>query len=234
LVKCQNGRKKTAKEAPKKRAAAESQDTGAPAFPYTNLPQALKRLLTEIPKRPKPPKVTMETLKGWNVTSSNSSNTVIRVLKKIGLLQESGQPTEHYAAFMKPGTGSAVLGQRLRETYRLLFENSLTPQTAQTEELKTLFNIHSGGGEQAMRLQIQTFKILAEFATFSDLPASGTPSDVSNSGGASPNSKPGAPGIPAVQVDLHIHLPENKSTREYEAIIQDIAKYIYGREIERT
>jgi hypothetical protein len=226
--------KTVASKAAKKRVAVENQDTGTPAFPYTTEPKALKRLLAEIPKRPKPPKMTMETLKGWKVSSNNNANTVIRVLKKIGLLHESGQPTDHYAAFMTPGTGSTVLGQRLRESYRVLFENSLSPQTAPTEELKTLFNIHSGGGEEAMRLQIQTFKILAEFSTFTDAPTSGTPSDAANSGGVNPNSRPGTPRIPAVQIDLHIHLPENKSTREYEAIIQDIAKYIYGREIERA
>jgi hypothetical protein len=225
--------KKAAKELAKKRAAAEIRDTGAPAFPYTTEPKALKRLLAEIPKRPKPPKITMATLKGWNVSKSNNSNSVIRVLKKIGLLNESGQPTDHYVAYMTPGTGSAVLGQRLRETYRVLFENALSPQTAQVEELKTLFNIHSGGGDDVMRLQIQTFKVLAEFATFTDGPVSRTSSDASNLGGANLNSKPGAPGKPSVQIDLHIHLPENKSTREYEAIIQDIAKYIYGRDIER-
>ena len=86
--------------AAKKRAGAENRHTGAPVFPYTTEPQALKRLLTEIPKRPKPPKMTMETLKGWNVSSSNNSNTVTGVLKKIGLLDQSGQPTDHYAAFM--------------------------------------------------------------------------------------------------------------------------------------
>ncbi|MFL6351462.1 MAG: DUF5343 domain-containing protein [Bryobacteraceae bacterium] len=226
--------KKAAKTAAKKRAGAENQDTGTPVFPYTTEPQALRRLLAEIPKRPKPPKMTLETLKGWNVSSSNNSNTAIRVLKNIGLLDGSSQPTDYYAAFMTPGTGSAVLGQLLQETYRVLFENSRSPQTAPTEELKTLFNIHSGGGEDAMRLQLQTFKILTEFATLTDAPASGTPSDVANSGGANPNSKPGTPRTPPVQIDLHLHLPENKSTREYEAIIQDIAKYIYGREIEQT
>jgi hypothetical protein len=226
--------KRAAKDSSKKRTAAESQDAGAPAFPYTTQPQALKRLLSEIPKRPKPPKMTMETLKGWKVSSNNNSVTVIRVLKKIGLLHESGQPTDHYAAFMKPGTGSSVLGQQLRETYRVLFENSLSPQTAPTDELKTLFNIHSGGGDDAMRYQIQTFKALTEFATFIDVTELGKSSETPNAAGQNLISKPGTPRIPPLQIDLHIHLPENKSTREYEAIIQDIAKYIYGREIERT
>jgi len=116
-------------------------------FPYTTEPQALKRLLAEIPKRPKPPKMTMETLKGWNVSSSNNSNTVIGVLKKIGLLDQSGQPPSIYVAFMTPGSGSAVLGQRLRDTYRVLFETHDRPKRS-TEELKTIFNIHSGAAKR--------------------------------------------------------------------------------------
>jgi Family of unknown function (DUF5343) len=226
--------KKVSPKAAKKRAGAESQNAAAPAFPYTTEPQALKRLLAEIPKRPKPPKMSMETLKAWGVSSNNNANTAIRVLKKLGLLHESGQPTDHYAEFMKSGSGSAVLGQLIRDLYRVLFENSLAPQSATTEELKTLFNIHSGGGDDAMRLQIQTFKILSEFATFTDSAAPGTLLDTTKAGGAGVQISPGTLRIPPVQIDLHIHLPENKSTREYEAIIQDIAKYIYGREIERT
>jgi hypothetical protein len=37
--------------------------------------------------------------------------------------------------------------------------------------------------------------------------------------------------MPAVKIDLHIHLPENKTARDYDSIIQDIAKYIYGRNV---
>jgi hypothetical protein len=226
--------KKASPKAAKNRAGAEGQNAAAPAFPYTTQPQALKRLLAEIPKRPKPPKMTMATLKAWGVSSNNNANSAIRVLKRLGLLHESGQPTDHYAEFMKSGSGSAVLGRLIRDLYRVLFENSLAPQSVATEELKTLFNIHSGGGDEAMRLQIQTFKILSEFATFADSGVSGSLIDTAKAGGTGAQISSGTPHIPAVQIDLHIHLPENKSTREYEAIIQDIAKYIYGREIERT
>jgi hypothetical protein len=46
--------------------------------------------------------------------------------------------------------------------------------------------------------------------------------------GGAPNAG-GTPDLPPIKIDLHIHLPENKTTRDYEAIIQDIARYIYGR-----
>jgi hypothetical protein len=226
--------KKAGAKASKKRSAAEDRAAGTPAFPYTTQPSALRRLLAEIPKRPKPPKVTLDTLKGWNVSKNNNASTAIGVLKKIGMLNDTGQPLDAYAAFMSSGTGAIALGVKLRETYRILFENSKSPQSTSTEELKTLFNIHSGGGEDAMRLQIQTFKILAEFADFNDAPMPGNVPQAPNLNGAGVQGTPGTPGIPPIQIDLHIHLPENKSTRDYEAIIQDIAKYIYGRELKET
>ncbi len=199
----------------KKRSADAS--SGSPAFPYTTEPQALKRLLVEIPRRPKPPKMNLETLKGWKVSSSNGASTVLRVMKQIGLLQDSLVPTDQYAAFMLPATGSAALGHLLRQAYRVLFENSLAPQTAPSDELKTLFNVHSGGGEDAMRLQIQTFKILADFASFTGEKTSQAAAP--NMDGAQIGTETNGSNLPPIQVDLHIHLPENKSTRDYEAII---------------
>lgn len=215
--------------------AASKQDHGTPVFPYTNEPKALKRLLAAIPNKPKPTKMTMDTLKSWSVSSSNNAGSVIRVLKKIGLLQESGEPNDSYVEFMKTGVGPTTLGQLIRKAYKPLFDNSLAPQTESNDELKKLFHIHTGGAEDAMRYQMQTFKSLAEYASF-DASNRSTPTDSGNGNTSSEPGKPSnnTPRVPPVQIDLHIHLPENKSVRDYEAIIQDIAKYIYGRDIERT
>lgn len=210
--------------------AKKTDDRGSPVFPYTTEPKALRRLLSEIPKRPKPPKLDLAKLKSWDVSKNNNARTAINVLKKIGLVNDGGMPTDNYIEFMKTGTGPGVLANRLRDVYRPLFEATHAPQNESDEELKKLFHIHTGGGDDVMRLQIQTFKALAEHANFMDAvtpdgkPAVGaTPATSSrNSGGA----------LPPVQIDLHIHLPENKTTRDYEAIIQDIAKYIYGRQID--
>jgi hypothetical protein len=92
----------------KTKKAAEGSD---PKFPYTTEPKSLRRLLTEIPKRPKPSKITLETLKAWNVSNSHNASTAIGVLKKIGLLCATGEPTT--LDFMKTGTGPTVLAERL-------------------------------------------------------------------------------------------------------------------------
>lgn len=216
---------------------AKPAESSGPKFPYTTQPKALRRLLAEIPKRPKPPKVTMETLKAWDVSSNNNASSAINVLKKLGLLGSSGEPTSLYIEFMKTGIGPGVLADRIRETYRVLFDNSHAPQSESDEELKKLFNIHSGGGEDAMRFQIQTFKALSEYANFGGTASTG----VSPPASSGKEGVGGAPGgsqmehkLPPIQVDLHIHLPENKTTRDYEAIIQDIAKYIYGRNLDES
>src|SRR5262249_7776091 len=171
----------------------------------------------------------------WDVSRNSNARTAISVLKKIGLLGANGDPTSLYVEFMKTGVGPTVLAARIKDAYRVLFENSHAPQGESDEELRKLFNIHSGGGEDAMRLQIQTFKALSEHATFSNAATA----SVSSQDGAQPSVQGtggalGQQSLPPIQVDLHLHLPENKTTRDYEAIIQDIAKYIYGRDIEKT
>jgi len=139
----------TQKPAKKATQATEKieKSSGTPKFPYTILPAVLKKLLKEIPKRPRPPKMTRETLKVWGVSASGNSDSAIRVLKKIGLLDESGQPKAEYALFMDPAKGPQVLGGLLGTTYKTLFETSLRPLDSSTEELKTFFNVHSGGAK---------------------------------------------------------------------------------------
>lgn len=208
-------------------------DTGQPKFPYTTQPKALRRLLAEVPRRPKPPKITRDTLKAWNVSNVNDTSPV-NVLKKLGLLGQAGEPTNLYVEFMKTGTGPGVLAERIRDVYKVLFENCHAPQSESEEELKKLFNIHSGGGEDAMRYQIQTFKALCEYANFS----SASPGDELSPGeaasGAGTVVRQPVGKLPPIQVDLHLHLPENKTSRDYEAIIQDIARYIYGRDVQKS
>lgn len=208
-------------------------DTGHPRFPYTTQPKALRRLLAEIPKRPKPPKLTLAALKAWDVSNAKDASP-INVLKKVGLTGQNGEPTTSYVDFMKTGTGPTVLAERIRDVYRVLFENAHAPQSEPDDELKKLFHIHSGGGEDAMRYQIQTFKALSEYANFGSGANGSQPGSGSAVASARAGADQGEQRLPPIQMDLHIHLPENKTSRDYEAIIQDIAKYIYGRNIDNA
>lgn len=202
-----------------------------PKFPYTTQPAALRRLLKEIPQRPKPGKLTLDILKTWNVLKANDA-TPIGVLKKLGMVGPAGEPLDGYADFMNaPPAGPRSLGTKIKQHYKDVFDSSHEPHKDE-QALRQFFRIHAGGSEKTIDLQVQTFKALCDYADFSGDAGPGAGAAGTQAGEMTAETlgaTGGSPGFPAVKIDLHIHLPENKTTRDYEAIIQDIAKYIYGR-----
>ena len=131
-----------------------------------------------------------------------------------------------------------MLASIIRNVWAPLFESSHNPHKEDDTTLRRYFNIHSGGSESTIAYQIQTFKAACDHADFS---ASSTRTGTSvKPTGAAPTGTGGSGGsggggeVPAIHIDLHIHLPENKSRRDYEYIFEDIARYIFGREPSRT
>jgi Family of unknown function (DUF5343) len=188
----------------------------SPKFPYTTKPASLRRLLKEIPKKPKPAKFDMGLLRSWGFSDANDYS-MLRVLKAINLLNDKNEPTELYSQFMKLDVGAKAIGPELRRVYAPLFQASHTPYNENNEALQNLFNIHSGGGDRTLDQQIQTFKALSENTSFDQTPLA-TPGDpsVATGGGIPQGTLPGAAGTsagPIVNINLHIHLPDNKSRR---------------------
>jgi len=211
---------KTASKAPKDEVSSE------PRFPYATTPNSLRRFLEMVPQKPKPPRVTGDTLKVWGFKNSNDQS-ILRVLKKLGLLGSNGDTTPIYAEFMRKDVGAATLGRQVKSVYSSLFENVANPETASTEELTNFFNIHSGGSLKTIRFQIDTFKALATYATFGAADPLERP-EVSQVNGAQELQRGRQSGTaPAIRIDLHIHLPENKSKSDYDAIIESIASHLY-------
>ena len=221
--------KPTAKKTKKGKDPANGVAT-QPKFPYTNKPNSLRKFLEQIPKRPKPSKVNADTLKGWGLKDSNDYS-IIRVLKALGLVGSNGEPTEAWTTFMTPEKGPAVLGQAVRRVWAPLFQLSHQPNKEGDEKLRNYFNIHSGGSETTIGLQIQTFKAACDYADLSApgaLPAGPSKSPPSGAPAAGPTSQGRGESGAAIHIDLHIHLPENKSRRDYEYMFEDIGKYILG------
>jgi hypothetical protein len=200
-------------------------------FPYTNKPGSLRKLLKAIPTKPKPPKFDTQLLKSWGFRDGNDYS-MVRVLKAVDLLNEKNEPNESYSQFMSLDRGARILGAEIRRLYAPLFNAAHKPYDETADKLKNLFNIHSGGGERGLELQMQTFKALCESASFDPIsPVSGSTAvnsavvaTAANAIGAS-----GPTGQPTVNINLHIHLPENKTRRDYTDIIEDIGRYIFGR-----
>jgi len=203
--------------------------TSEPKFPYTLTPASLRKLLDLIPNSPKPTKVNKETLQTWGFMNSNDSYN-IRVLKAVGMIDSSNVPTQVYIDFMSPTTGPAALGQEIRKVYSKLFETNNDPAHAPNEDLKRFFNVHSGGAEETLRLQMETFKALASYATFGASDTLENPG-IGSAPGSNTNGQMSSKNLPQngpiTNINLHIHLPENKTKADYEAIIDRIGEAIY-------
>jgi len=220
-------KKKSTKKKSTKKRASKPKATVDPKFPYIANSNSLRQFLRDISNKPKPPKFTINVLETWGYTSTNDRR-FIATMKTLGFFDASGVPTSKYDDFMNPSTGPATMAQAIRDVYAPFFVASNQPDQETSENLKRLFNLHSGGSERTLAFQLQTFKALCEFADFgADLsdPASGG-GDASQQNSSTSGTQQHS-GLPNVHIDLHIHLPENKSSRDYEAIIQDIARYIY-------
>lgn len=216
---------------PKKQAPRTKAET-SPKFPYTTKPASLRRFLKDIPTKPKPPKFDMDMLRSWGFNDAND-HSMLRVLKAVNLLNDKNEPTEIYAEFMSLDNGAKVLGPEIKRVYAPLFQASHTPFSETNEKLQNLFNIHSGGGPRALDQQIQTFKALCENASFDSVSlgreSSNALSQRGENGAAEGGGSLDAGSKPTININLHIHLPENKSRRDYEDIIEDIGRYIFGR-----
>lgn len=217
--------KKNIKKVSKK--VDENTQYAKPKFPYTTVPGALRKFLGEVPKKPKPIKIDGKLLKAWGLLDNNAQ-TIIQIIKAIGLLDAGGAPTTTYEKYMTAGLGPGVLAHQIREVYSVLFQTSHEPYKENQATLRNFFNIHSGGGERTIEYQIQTFKVLCEFADFgfkeSALVGGDSPTILGGKtdvrlGGSDAN----------IHINIHIHLPENKSRADYEEIIKDLGKYIFGR-----
>jgi len=206
--------------------------TSAPKFPYATTPNALRKFLELVPNKPKPPKVNTDLLRAWGLRNTNDK-TLIRVLKALKLVGANNEPTERYTEYMSPVNGPGVLAEAAREVWAPLFISSHEPHREDDRTLRNYFNVHSGGSEGTIALQIQTFKAVADHADFgADRGGAGVSRHtVTDDSGKSGTDAKAANSGPQIHIDLHIHLPENKSRRDYEYIFEDIARYIFGRDV---
>lgn len=130
---------------------------------------------------------------------------------------------------MKRDSGPSALGIRVRETYKDLFDHIADPVRASNDELTNFFNINSGGAPKTIQYQVQTFKALADNASFSDQTTNSDASQKLTSANQQQQDG-GRQGAPVLHIDLHIHLPENKNRADYDLIFSSIAEHILGKQ----
>jgi len=137
--------------------------------PYMTAVKNLSAILDAVQRAGVPDAFGLDFLRDLGYTSSNDRG-VIKVLRYLGLLDDSGRPQTPYREFMDQTKAKAVLAQRLRVAYDDLFRSDTGAHNKSAEQLKGWFKTKTGAGDAVATKMASTFKALAGYADF-DAPA---------------------------------------------------------------
>jgi hypothetical protein len=198
--------------------------------PYMPSVTNVARILDAIQKAGAPEAFGLDFLKDLGFTSSND-RAVIKLLKYIGFLDTSGKPQTAYREFMDGARARSVLATKLRSAYDDLFTSDREAHGQAVAKLKGWFKTKTGVGDAVAEKMASTFKALANYATFEQLPP-GAPSPSIRSSSQDEDkvvdpivsSKNGGNGNHAGAFSfayrIEVHLPDTANVDTYRAIFK--------------
>ncbi|WP_445191951.1 DUF5343 domain-containing protein [Sphingomonas sp. Tas61C01] len=181
-----------------------------------------------------PDQFTNQLLKDWGFSSSND-RAFIPLLKSLGFLSASGQPTQRYHDYRDHSQSRKVLAESLREAYRDIFLITSSPKEGDRESVKGKFKSYHNASDNTAANMTATFYGLLKLADLSS--AADARSDVKKGHEreeASPvieaQSSEGANGSNKIGTSFHyniqVHLPATKDVEVYNAIFKSLKEHL--------
>jgi hypothetical protein len=138
---------------------------------YLTTARNLEGILNAIRSAQAPEKFTNSFLESLEFKSS-SDRLIIGVLKTLGLLDETGKPTERYFRYLDQSQSDNVMAEAMREAYEDLFRVNINAHQMTKPELINKFKTLSQGklSESVMDKMALTFAALSKHADFSRAP----------------------------------------------------------------
>ena len=188
-----------------------------------------------------PERFTNKFLEDLGYKSSND-RLILGVLKSLGLLNDTGEPTQRYYDFLDQTQSKKVIATGIQEAYEDLFYLKRDAQNMSQEEVKNKLKTLTQGskGDKVIDSMARTFKTLCDYADWSEIPInsqvnstsasknndiSEKPDYVVQNSPKSVESKPISNQL-GLHYNIQIHLPETTNMAVYDAIFQSIKKHL--------
>ncbi len=138
-------------------------------LPYVTATGNIAKAIDAIKKAATPPKVSGDFVKNILGIKGGSGDQITSFLKKIGLADAGGSPTELYNKLRNPTTSGEAIAECLRIAYQPLFERNEYVYSLDDEALKGLIIDETGNADDSnpVKMALSSFKALNEFADFS-------------------------------------------------------------------
>ena len=199
----------------------------SPSYTYALKLGSLKKFLERVKSKDLgvPEKVTQAYLMSIGYTSTND-RPIIRVLKSIDFIDNSGVPTQNFKDFRTEKSGQ-VMAVALRKTYADLFKTYSKPLEKSRGTLENFF----AKGKPSLKkstlgLYVDTFKTLCGFADFGAAP----PSKAIEAEKKDIEKRQVVPQIPegiTMNLNIQITLPVTDDAKVYENIFKALKEYIF-------
>ena len=187
-----------------------------------------------------PERFTNKFLEDLGYKSSND-RLVTGILKSLGMLNDTGEPTQRYYAFLDQTQSKKIVAIGIQEAYEDLFAVKRDAQNMTQEEVKNKLQTLTQGqkGEKVIENMARTFKTLCDYADWSkNLVQDSVKVDEQSekSSGIEENNNDESVKIEpctsekktemALHYNIQVHLPETTNMAVYDAIFQSIKKHL--------
>ncbi|SMX39681.1 DUF5343 domain-containing protein [Octadecabacter ascidiaceicola] len=206
-------------------------------LPYIASPGTVKTVLDKIIEARTPERFTQDFLETKLGAKGGSARAVIPLLKRIGMIEQDGSPTEIYRKFRNNDTMGTAMASAIRHGYKEIFDRNEYAYDLPKPKIAEMVNEISGKekGNSADNYTVLTFFNLKEYADFEALPdEAAVTEDVKDdqkipespvrietpTGRVEADQVAGQPLSLAYSINLH--LPETDDIKVFDAIFQSL------------
>jgi Family of unknown function (DUF5343) len=197
----------------------------------------LSAILDSIQKAQAPNRFTVKFLEDLGYTSS-SDRLVIKMLKILGMLRESGEPTPEYHEYLDPSQSGRVLADGLHNAYADLFQINKNAQDMTAAQVRAKFKTISQGAysDDVLGKMANTFLAFAKHADFGSTQTSTVTEPLSQNHQGLDTSyamlelnpdlahRPSRP--TRLVYEINIHLPATRDPAVYDALFSSLSKHL--------
>lgn len=138
------------------------------SLPYVTATGNIQKAIEAIVKAATPPKVSGDFVKNKLGIKGGSGDQITSYLKKIGLANSDGSPTELYNKVRNSATRGAALAESMKHAYAPLFERNEYAYSLSDDDLKGLIVEETGNAHDSnpVKMAFACFKALNSLADF--------------------------------------------------------------------
>jgi Family of unknown function (DUF5343) len=201
------------------------------SLPYLVSPGSIKNALEKIRQAATPERVTGDFVSTKLAIKGGTGAALIPFLKKIGLVNSDGTPTDLYKNYRNPATGGAAIASAIKIGYKKLGQVNEYFYDLKDDELKALIVQVSGMEQdsQVVKLTFSTLKTLKAFAKFDELiEDTQTPETSSGADKKSDASRRNRQNIGGINLSytINLNLPATSEQAVFNAIFRSLKEHI--------